>query len=187
MSSGTRASLVMLLIIFTAHCSEVKAQDCNPSGEVTGTDPPPGQCNTENDSRCCVAGQNYPTYTCSPPVSDATPANLTLNSFEQGGDGGGPSECDGQYHSDDTPVVALSTGWYNGGSRCGNQIVINWNGQSTTATVVDKCDSTAGCDAEHDYQPPCGDNIVDASQAVWDALGVPADQVGDAQITWSDA
>ncbi|KAF4394118.1 hypothetical protein F8388_017931 [Cannabis sativa] len=38
--------------------------------------------------------------------------------------------------------------------------------------VVDECDSTAGCDADHDYQPPCPNNIVDASKAVWKALGV---------------
>ncbi|KAA8520618.1 hypothetical protein F0562_014874 [Nyssa sinensis] len=41
------------------------------------------------------------------------PSVLTINSFEEGGDGGGPSECDNKYHSDDTPVVSLSTGWFN--------------------------------------------------------------------------
>ncbi|CAL9007134.1 unnamed protein product [Prunus brigantina] len=38
-----------------------------------------------------------------------------LTVFEAGGDGGGPSECDNKYHNDNTPVVALSTGWYNNG------------------------------------------------------------------------
>ncbi|CAI9264905.1 unnamed protein product [Lactuca saligna] len=47
----------------------------------------------------------YTTYTCSPPVTGDTKATLTINSFQKGGDGGGPSECDNQYHSDDTPVV----------------------------------------------------------------------------------
>ncbi|KHN42207.1 Putative ripening-related protein 2 [Glycine soja] len=64
-----------------------------------------------------------------------TKAYLTLNSFEKNGDGGGPSDCDNQYHSDNMP-----------------------------------CDSTKGCDADHDYQPPCANNIVDASKAVWEAL-----------------
>jgi hypothetical protein len=32
-----------------------------------------------------------------------------------------------------------------------------------------------GCDAAHDYQPPCLNNIVDASQAVWKALGLCGD------------
>ncbi|KAE7999526.1 hypothetical protein FH972_003944 [Carpinus fangiana] len=41
-----------------------------------------------------------------PRVSRCTKATLTINSFEKGGDGGGPSECDGQYHSDNTPMVA---------------------------------------------------------------------------------
>ncbi len=61
------------------------------------------------------------------------------------------------------------------------------NGRSVVATVVDECDSRAGCDEEHDYQPPCNNNIVDASKAVWKALGVPHDQWGGLDITWSDA
>ncbi|GAB2224153.1 hypothetical protein Droror1_Dr00004901 [Drosera rotundifolia] len=176
----------IFLILLSAGHVHVNGQDCTPSRELTGTTPPAGQCNTEDYSNCCVAGQQYPTYTCSPPVSSQTRAILTLNSFEQGGDGGGASACDGQYHSDNTPVVALSTGWYNNRSRCGEQIIINGNGQTTTATVVDECDSTEGCDSEHDYQPPCANNTVDASQAVWEALGVPKDQWGQLQITWSD-
>ncbi|RVW30612.1 putative ripening-related protein 1 [Vitis vinifera] len=61
-------------------------------------------------------------------------------------------------HSDDTPVVALSTGM---------------------------CDSTMGCDEDHDYQPPCPNNIVDASKAVWEALGVPLADWGELDITWT--
>ncbi|GFZ21021.1 hypothetical protein Acr_29g0001830 [Actinidia rufa] len=104
-----------------------------------------------------------------------------------GGDGGGPSECDNQYHSDDTPVVALSTGWYNKGRRCLNDIIISANGRSVRAKVVDECDSTMGCDGDHDYQPPCNNNIVDASKAVWEALDVSPDNWGEMDITWSDA
>ncbi|KAA8516033.1 hypothetical protein F0562_019212 [Nyssa sinensis] len=96
---------------------------------------------------------------------------LTLNSFEAGGNGGGPSECDNKYHSDDTPVVALSTGWFNHKKRCLNTITIYGNGRSVKAKVVDECDSTMGCDADPDFQPPCPNNIVDASSAVWKALG----------------
>ncbi|KAL0428882.1 UNVERIFIED_CONTAM: putative ripening-related protein 1 [Sesamum radiatum] len=91
------------------------------------------------------------------------------------------------YHSDNTPVVALSTGWYSGGSRCLNNITVSANGRSVTAMVVDECDSTMGCDEDHDYQPPCPNNIVDASKAVWKALGVPEDDWGELDITWSDA
>ncbi|KAK6804522.1 hypothetical protein RDI58_002306 [Solanum bulbocastanum] len=68
-------------------------------------------------------------------------------------------------------VVALSTGWYSGGDRCLNYITVRANGRSVKAKVVDECDSTMGCDDEHDYQPPCPNNIVDASKAVWEALG----------------
>ncbi|KAJ6872800.1 ripening-related protein 1 [Populus alba x Populus x berolinensis] len=101
-----------------------------------------------------------------------------MNSFEAGGDGGGPSECDKQYHSDDTPVVALSTGWFDHKSRCHNNITITANGRSVAAMVVDECDSTMGCDEVHDYQPPFDNNIVDASKVVWKALGVPEDNWG---------
>ncbi|KAI5668233.1 hypothetical protein M9H77_18086 [Catharanthus roseus] len=128
------------------------------------------------------------TKACSPPVTGNTHATLTINSFEKGGDGGGPSECDNNYHSDSTSVVALSTGWYNGGSRCLNNIIIRGNDRSVTAMVVDECDSTMGCDKDHDYQPPCPNNIVDASKAVWEALGISdPDDVGSLEITWSDA
>ncbi|GKD93401.1 reverse transcriptase domain, reverse transcriptase zinc-binding domain protein, partial [Tanacetum coccineum] len=43
--------------------------------------------------------------------------------------------------------------------------------------------STLGCDAEQDYQPPCPNNIVDASKAVWKALGVSENNWGDLDIT----
>ncbi|KAK2996291.1 hypothetical protein RJ639_026112 [Escallonia herrerae] len=179
--------LLVLFIVSATFSLEVDAQSCWPSGNIKGRKPPPGQCNKENDSDCCVQGKSYTTYECSPSVSSNTKATLTLNSFQKGGDGGGPSECDNQYHSDDRPVVALSTGWYSGGGRCHNNIIISANGRSVRATVVDECDSTMGCDEDHDYQPPCRNNIVDASKAVWKALGVPEDNWGELDITWTDA
>ena len=42
-----------------------------------------------------------------------------------------------------------------------------------------------GCDKDHNFEPPCRNNIVDGSPAVWDALGLNKDD-GQAQITWSD-
>ncbi|XP_009342497.2 putative ripening-related protein 1 [Pyrus x bretschneideri] len=183
----SKESIVLLVILLSAICLVAEAQQCRPSGKIRGRKAPPGQCNQENDSDCCKPGKMYPTYTCSPPLSGSTKATLTLNSFEKGGDGGGPSECDNQYHNDNTPVVALSTGWYSNGDRCHKQIRINGNGRSVLAMVVDECDSTEGCDADHDYQPPCPNNIVDASKAVWKALGVPEDQWGGLDITWSEA
>nr|KJB60700.1 hypothetical protein B456_009G320400 [Gossypium raimondii] len=166
--------LLCILLLFLS----VEAQTCSPSGKIKGKTPPPGQCNQENDSDCCKDGKWYTTYKCSPPVSSQTKATLTLNSFEPDGDGGAPSECDNQYHSDDDPVVALSTGWYNNGKRCLNYINIHGNGESVRAKVVDECDSTMGCDSDHDYQPPCPNNIVDASKAVWKDLGVPESDWG---------
>lgn len=86
-------------------------------------------------------------------------------------------------------MVALSTGWFklNNNKRCLNYINIYGNGKSVQAKVVDECDSTVGCDVEHDYQLPCPNNIVDASRAVWRALGVPRSQWGDLDISSPDA
>ncbi|KAL5058495.1 hypothetical protein RYX36_030099 [Vicia faba] len=44
-------------------------------------------------------------------------------------------------------------------------ITINANGKNVVAMVVDECDSTKGFDKDHDYQPPCPNNIVDTSKA----------------------
>ncbi|PIA59309.1 LOW QUALITY PROTEIN: hypothetical protein AQUCO_00400301v1 [Aquilegia coerulea] len=136
----------------------------------------------------------YTIYKCSPPISTRTKAILTINSFQKGGDGGGSSECDNQYHDDDTPVVALSTGWSNPESRCLKNITISCNGRinitiscNGRSVAVDECDSTMGCDSDHHYQPPCPNNIVDASKAVWKALGVPHSKWGGLDIVWSDA
>jgi hypothetical protein len=110
---------------------------------------------------------------------------MTLNNFTEGGEGGDPSECDGKFHRNSERVVALSTGWYAEGKRCGDSIRIRAKGRSVLAKVVDECDSLHGCDREHGYQPPCRPNIVDASQAVWDALRVTGDDVGEYPIAWS--
>ncbi|TYJ08788.1 hypothetical protein E1A91_A11G097200v1 [Gossypium mustelinum] len=179
--------IIFLCFHFLFFSLGIEAQTCDPSGTIPGTTPPPGQCNQDNNADCCVEGEVYTTYTCSPLVSDNTPATLTINSFQEGGDGGGASKCDNQYHSDNEPVVALSTGWFSQSSRCNKFININGNGKSVRALVVDECDSQVGCDDEHAYQPPCRNNIVDASKAVWTALGVPESEQGELDITWSDA
>ncbi|XP_052134053.1 putative ripening-related protein 5 [Oryza glaberrima] len=158
---------------------------CRPSGYLPGKS---GNCEKSNDPDCCEDGKAYPQYRCSPPVTAATGAVLTLNSFEKGKDGGGPSECDNAYHSDGELVVALSTGWFAGTARCGHRVRITASGgggRSVVAKVVDECDSVHGCDGEHNYEAPCGNNIVDASPAVWDALGLDKN-VGMEHITWSD-
>ncbi|KAE8712268.1 Ripening-related protein grip22 [Hibiscus syriacus] len=150
-----------------------------------GTPTPPASPNCQQSGTLRCRDQIYPTYTCSPPVTSSTKAKLTNNDFSEGGDGGGPSECDERYHSNSELIVALSTGWYNGGSRCGKMIRIRAsNGRSVTAKVVDECDSRNGCDKEHAYQPPCKNNIVDGSDAVWRALGLNKD-LGIVDVTWS--
>ena len=78
----------------------------------------------------------HPTYVCSPPVTGIK-AVMTLNDFEEGGDGGDPSECDGRFHRNSERVVALSTGWYAKGRRCGKNIRMNAKGRSVLVEVVD--------------------------------------------------
>ncbi|KAK8321795.1 hypothetical protein V6Z12_A12G124000 [Gossypium hirsutum] len=153
--------LFICFVLIITDCFMVEADTCKPSGKLRGKKLPPGQC----DSNCCEDGKFYTTYKCSPPVS----------------------ECDNRYHSDDEPVVALSTGWFNNKKRCLKYITIHGNGKSVKAKVVDECDSAKGCDSEHGYQRPCPNNIVDASKAVWKALGVPESDWGLIDIYWSDA
>ena len=187
-STKLLAALVLLQVLsLHAHAAKHKqpgagAGTCRASGVLHGK---AGKCKKINGAECCVEGRSYPQFRCSPPVSAKTPATLTLNSFEKGKDGGGPSECDNAYHSDEEKVVALSTGWFSNMARCGHRIKISANGNSVYAKVVDECDSVHGCDDEHNFEPPCDNNIVDASPAVWDALGLDQ-SVGMVDITWSE-
>ncbi|XAR59993.1 hypothetical protein NMG60_11033200 [Bertholletia excelsa] len=154
------------------------------SGGQNPSSPSSGTCKPSGNLSC--KGKSYPIYDCSPPITAATPAKLTNNDFSAGGDGGGPSECDDKYHSNNELIVALSTGWFNKRSRCGKMISIRANGKSVLAKVVDECDSMHGCDSEHAGQPPCDNNIVDGSDAVWSALGLNKD-AGIVDVTWSMA
>ncbi|KAF4353947.1 hypothetical protein F8388_011115 [Cannabis sativa] len=171
--------IISLLVLLPHHLEAISS--CNES------------CRTLNDCEgqliCTLIckGKSFLKFKCSPPITSSTPAKLTNNDFSEGGDGGAPSQCDERFHSNTERVVALSTGWYNDGSRCGKIIKITAkNGRSTTAKVVDQCDSQNGCDAEHAGQPPCKNNIVDGSNAVWSALGLDTD-LGVVDVTWSMA
>ncbi|KAI4343248.1 hypothetical protein MLD38_027776 [Melastoma candidum] len=156
-------------------------------GGVSPPFPPSGRvCQPTGSLQC--GRRSYPQYSCSPPVTGSTRAILTNNDFSQGGDGGSAPACDESYHENSESVVALSTGWYAGGSRCGRMIQITSvkTGRSVRAKVVDECDSVNGCDPDHAGQPPCLNNIVDGSNAVWDALGLDTD-IGEEAVYWSMA
>ncbi|NP_001305479.1 kiwellin-like precursor [Solanum tuberosum] len=173
------------LICINGKCND----DPNVGTKVCKSNPPsvpsPTPTNTCRPSGTINCNGVHPIYRCSPPVTSSTPAQLTLNDFSEGGDGGGPSSCDGKYHNNNERVVALSTGWFAGRSMCGKMILIRANnGKTVTAKVVDECDSTMGCDAEHAFQSPCKNNIVDGSIAVWRALGLNTD-LGIVPVTWS--
>ena len=139
-------------------------------------------CRPYGDLLCW--GQYIPIYICSPKITSSTSAILVTNDFSEGG--GGPSECDGKYHNNSDLIVGLSTGWYNSGRLCGKMIKImaSNNGRSVLAKVVDECDSMQGCDEEHSGQVPCGNNIINASDAVWTALGLDKN-FGEENVTWS--
>ncbi|THG16519.1 hypothetical protein TEA_010562 [Camellia sinensis var. sinensis] len=109
---------------------DLTPQKCKPSGKIKGKKPTKDKCNTDDGAECCKEGKFYTTYKCSPSVSGRTKTTLTINNFEKGRDGGAPSECDGEYHSNNMPVVALSTGWFNKLKRCHKSITIHANGRS---------------------------------------------------------
>lgn len=51
--------------------------------------------------------------------------------------------------------------------------------------VVDECVSVHGCNDHHNFEAPCDNNIVNASSAVWNALGLDQN-TGEQDITWCD-
>ncbi|RLN42268.1 hypothetical protein C2845_PM01G38730 [Panicum miliaceum] len=191
-STKLLAALVLLQVLsLHAHAAKHKPHPgaggggtCRASGVLQGK---AGKCKKINGSDCCVAGHRYPQFRCSPPVSARTPATLTLNSFEKGKDGGGATFCDHRFYKDSAMVVALSSGWLrlDGTRRCGKMVRVTANGRSVLAKVVDECDSVAGCDEEHNFEPPCANNVVDGSPAVWKALGLK-ESLGEVKVTWSD-
>ncbi|TVU18758.1 hypothetical protein EJB05_34871, partial [Eragrostis curvula] len=90
--------------------------------------------------------------------------------FASGGDGGGTSACTGKFYGDNRKHIVIRVA----------------NGNTVRALVVDECDSTLGCDKEHNFEPPCGNRVVDGSLAVWMALGLNKDD-GQVRVTWSEA
>ncbi|CAK7332273.1 unnamed protein product [Dovyalis caffra] len=171
------------LICISGKCNDdpnVETLTCTGKGPAP---PSNSDCRPFGTLKC--KGKSFPQFACSPPVTSFTKASLTLNDFSEGGDGGAPSECDEKFHEKTELVVALSTGWYAGRSRCGKMIKITArNGRTVVAKVVDECDSRNGCDSEHAGLPPCRNNIVDGSDAVWEALRLNKD-LGVVDVTWS--
>ncbi|XXG48790.1 hypothetical protein AAC387_Pa02g3142 [Persea americana] len=128
---------------------------CRPSGYLKGKG---GGYNGKNGSECCKKGKMYPQYRCSPPItSQSTKAHMTINSFEEGGDGGAASECDDKFHSDSEMVMALSMGY----------MVQPWKSMP------------------EEHQDQCQRSI--SAGQVWKALKIPKSKIGDFYITWSAA
>ncbi|KAF8672387.1 hypothetical protein HU200_049591 [Digitaria exilis] len=70
-----------------------------------------------------------------------------------------------------------------GTNRCNKKIRISAKGRSVLAKVVDECDSVHGCDEEHDFQPPCRNNVLNASPGVWKALKLN-ESIGELKPVW---
>ncbi|KAI3719290.1 hypothetical protein L6452_20191 [Arctium lappa] len=54
---------LVVLVLLAATSFEIDAQTCKPDGGIRGKKPPPGQCNRQNDSDCCVQGKKCYTTT----------------------------------------------------------------------------------------------------------------------------
>ncbi|PWA69530.1 rlpA-like double-psi beta-barrel domain-containing protein [Artemisia annua] len=99
----------------------------------------------------------------------STSATLAITDYEQGGDSG-PAACDGNYHSNDLPIVSLPPNWYNDGQNCFKNIIIYYQQISQGAIVIDESDA---------------DNTIVASEAIWRAFGIPESEWGDLDVTWT--
>lgn len=171
-SNSFQTTILFLLILVSSFCLmsiEASTTTCrHNSGRIKGKNPHSTQCNHHQEDH-----NTHHQVSSSHHIKGI----LTLNSFEKGGSGGAPSECDSKFHSDNTLVVALSTSQFMNRKRCLKSITIFGNGRKVNAVVVDECDSRKGCP----------NNVVDASKAVWEALGVPKKDWGRLNIFWSDA
>ncbi|KAM3408753.1 hypothetical protein ACQJBY_001677 [Aegilops geniculata] len=162
--------MAILVILLQVSTCAVARHHAKPDPCASEDDSVPGMVHKHKKPHCTTLGHNG--------GGGSTPGVMTVNGFQKGQDGGGPSECDGKFHSNKDMIVALSTRWYAGGRRCGKTINITskHNGRTVQAKVVDECDSNHGCKT----------NIVDTSEAVWKALGLDSN-IGEVPVTWSDA
>ncbi|KAK1267737.1 hypothetical protein QJS04_geneDACA000319 [Acorus gramineus] len=125
---------------------------------------------------------SYPLYNCSPPItSPSTQATLSFNLLLGPGSLLSPS-CDGVRHTQFDLVVSISTGWFLSGNLCGRSIRISAsNGRTVVARVVAQCNSASGCRGLR--QPPCGNNVIEATSAIFRALGLPI--LGSQSVQWT--
>ncbi|GLT84593.1 hypothetical protein SLE2022_028140 [Rubroshorea leprosula] len=102
-------ALFLLCLIFLGATLGAEAGTCKPSGKLRGKRPPKGhqKGNATNSMTLLLCGRQVLHY-----IQVFTPI-----------------------HSDDEPVVALSTGWYNKGSRCLKYINIHGNGGTIKAKM----------------------------------------------------
>ncbi|KAL6883562.1 hypothetical protein ACP4OV_010976 [Aristida adscensionis] len=174
----------LLQVMCFAFC-DVSTASCHISGFIHGKG---RNCNKENGlENCCIAGKRYPQFRCSPPVSAKTSAGLRFSIFDNGEDRQGIALCDRRAHGNSELVVTMSSGWLRlgGTNRCNKKIRVTANGRSVLAKVVDECDSVNGCDEEHDFEPPCRNNVINGSPGIWKALRLN-ESLGELEVTWSD-
>ncbi|OMP10675.1 Barwin-like endoglucanase, partial [Corchorus capsularis] len=70
-------------------------------------------------------------------------------------------------------------------SRCGKLISIRAsNGRDVLAKVVGECNSRRGCDITNGFQPPCGNNVIAASPAVFRLLRLQGGGNTTVTVSW---
>ncbi|PWA77367.1 rlpA-like double-psi beta-barrel domain-containing protein [Artemisia annua] len=157
MKQSTIIFLILFSLLITLFTSRVDAQSDTYSEILRG----------KNDHSRLDKFQN--TYKRSLLASTSATYNLAITDYEEGGDSG-PAACDGNYHSNDLPIVSLPPNLYNDGQNCFKYIVIYYQQINQVAIVMDESDA---------------DNTIVASEAVWRAFGIPESEWGDLDVTWS--
>ncbi|KAK1290760.1 hypothetical protein QJS10_CPB18g01683 [Acorus calamus] len=162
----------------------------SPPPATPPSSPPAVSPSTTPSQTCLPSGAavckfiSYPLYNCSPPTtSPTTQATLTFNLLDGPGSLFAPS-CDGMRHTQFEVVVAISTGFFNSGNLCGKHIQIKVaSGREVVAKVVSQCNSASGCRGALSLNPPCSNNVIEGTRAVFRALGLPLR--GSQTVQWT--
>ena len=117
---STNTIFLVGIILFLLICSNFAAKQCISSSTLKGKNSPLGQRNTENDSKNAVSKADTTVSINAHQRSNEKPWPDSLSSA--------PS-CEDHVISNNTKVVALSTGWFDHRRRCLWNITTSGNGR----------------------------------------------------------
>ncbi|KAI6702490.1 hypothetical protein NL676_011626 [Syzygium grande] len=180
------SNIFILIVLFLgSNHLGVEAQPCKPSGRFRGRKPPPKQCNLKIISNAAKkAASTQPTGARLPfPIKPKTHKLSTAlkKAVMAVGD---PSVIRSTIRIVLWWWLCRQGGWTT--STGASKILLSTLTEEVSRPWLWMRMTTKGCDPARDYQPPCPSNIVDASKAVWKALGVPSHDWGELDIYWSD-